>query len=173
MSQTFRYDLAVTGLVILLVTAPASAKASEDSDSGLTALFVRYYSAVQKGWWQEALGLLHERLKLATQLRTPEDLAQRNGRTQQELKDAFQKFDHLEVAKAEVDVTSIRAQVTGLGEGDVTGQVTYDLVVFPKGPGRPLMYRVVMDVGLSEGRIIRLTQQSMTRIDPGGVRDAV
>jgi hypothetical protein len=59
------------------------------------------------------------------------------------------------------------------GDGNVAGQVVYDLVVFPSGPGRPLMYRVVMDVGLVQGRIIRLSQSSMTRIDPGAVQDAV
>jgi len=35
------------------------------------------------------------------------------------------------------------------------------------------MYRVVMDVGLSQGQIIRLTQESITRIDPGAIRDVL
>jgi hypothetical protein len=35
------------------------------------------------------------------------------------------------------------------------------------------MYRVVMDVGLAGGRIIRITQHSITRIDPGGFGDAI
>jgi len=165
--------VACVGLLILMGVIPVGAEAPEGSDSSLTALFVRYYGAIQKGRWQEALGLMHERLKSATQIQTPEDLARRNERTQRELKDAFQKFDNLEVAKAEVDVTSINAQVTGGGDGDVAGRVTYDLVVFPKGPGRPLMYRVVLDVGLSRGLIVRIMQQSITRIDPGGLGDAV
>ena len=33
------------------------------------------------------------------------------------------------------------------------------------------MYRVVMDVGLSQGLIIRLTQESISRIDPGAFGD--
>jgi len=63
--------------------------------------------------------------------------------------------------------------VTSAGDGNVAGQVVYDLVVFPVGPGRPLMYRVVMDVGLAQGQIIRLSQASMVRIDPGALGDAV
>ena len=35
------------------------------------------------------------------------------------------------------------------------------------------MYLVMMDVGLAEGQIIRITQRSMARIDPGGIGDAV
>jgi hypothetical protein len=55
----------------------------------------------------------------------------------------------------------------------VAGQVVYDLVVFPVGPGRPLMYRVVMNVGLAQGQIIRLSQASMIRIDPGALGDVL
>ena len=165
--------LACVGLLILVAVIPVVAEAPEDSDSGLTALFVRYYSAVQKGRWEEAFKLLHDRLKTATQVNTPEDLARWTFRTQQELINAFQSFDHIEVAKADVDLTSIQGRILGVGNGNVSGEVTYDLIVFPKGPGRPLMYRVMMMVGLSEGLIIRITQQSMTRIDPGGLGGAV
>jgi hypothetical protein len=165
--------LALAGLAVMLAVMPAGAAAPEESDSGLTALFVRYYGAVQKGKWEEAFHLLHDRLKTAMQVHTPEDLARRNARTQQELIDAFQAFDHIQVAKAEADLTSIQGRILGVGDGNVAGEVTYDLFVFPKGQGRPLMYRVVMMVGLSEGLIIRITQQSMTRIDPGSLGDAV
>lgn len=165
--------LAVAGLAVLLAVASVGATAPEETDSGLTALFVRYYKAVQKGRWEEAFNLLHDRLKTAIQVHTPEDLAHRDARTQQELIDAFQAFDHIQVAKAEVDLTSIQGRILGVGDGNVAGEVTYDLFVFPKGQGRPLMYRVVMMVGLSEGLIIRITQQSMTRIDPRAFGEAV
>ena len=72
-----------------------------------------------------------------------------------------------------MDLSSIKGYVKAFGEGHVAGEVTYDLLVFLKGPGSPRMYRVVTDVGLSDGRIIRITQHSMDRIDPGGVGDAV
>jgi hypothetical protein len=145
---------------------------SEDSDAGLTAVFVRYYSAIAKGRWNEAFQMLHGRLKLATEVQTPEDLARRDVRAQRELIEAFETYDRVDVARTEVDLTSIKAHVTGSAEGNVAGQVSYDLVVFPKGLGRPLMYRVMMDVGLAQGQIIRITQHSMARIDPGGYGDA-
>jgi hypothetical protein len=162
-------------LIVMLFTAElvcATSAPPEDTDTGLTAVFVRYYSAIAKGRWNEAFQMLHGRLKLATEVQTPEDLARRNVRTQQELIEAFEAYDRLDVARTEVDLTSIKAHVTGSAEGNVAGEVSYDLVVFPKGPGRPLMYRVRMDVGLAQGRIIRITQQSMARIDPGGYGDA-
>jgi hypothetical protein len=155
--------------VELVCAAPA---APEETDTGLTAVFVRYYSAIAKGRWTEAFHMLHGRLKLATEVQTPEDLARRNVRTERELIEAFQTYDRLEVARTEVDLTSIKARVTGSGDGNVAGEVAYDLVVFPKGPGRPLMYRVMMNVGLAHGQIIRITQHSMARIDPGGHGDA-
>jgi hypothetical protein len=165
--------LAATGLALVMFSSPAGPSVAEDRDAGFTAVFARYYGAIQKGRWHEALELLHERLKAATQVQTPEDLAGRSRRTQLELIQAFEKFDHLEVAKIEVDLTSLNGQIAAEGDGNTLGQVTYDLVVFPKGQGSPLMYRVVMDVGLSGGLIIQLTQRSMARIDPGGIRDAV
>ena len=54
----------------------------------------------------------------------------------------------------------------GSGNGRMKG-------VDPVGPGRPLMYRVVMDVGLAQGQIIRLSQASMVRIDPGALGDVL
>jgi hypothetical protein len=165
--------LAAAGLALVCVSTSAHASGPVNKDAGFTAIFTRYYGSIQKERWQEALELLHERLKVATEVHTPEDLARRNRRTQLELIQAFQKFDHLEVAKVEVDLTSITGQIAAEGDGNVLGQVTYDLVVFPIGPGSPLMYRVVMDAGLSGGLIIRITQRSITRIDPGGIRDAV
>lgn len=164
---------ALTVVTVLLAMMPAWGVVPESTDAGLTAIFVRYYGAVQKGRWKAAFDLLHDRLREATRVSTPEDLAQRNLRTQQELIAAFQQHDRLEVAKTEMDLTSIKARVKGFGDGDVAGQLSYDLVVFPKGAGRPLMYRVVLDVGLSQGRIIRITQESMTRIDPGALGDVL
>jgi len=161
-------SVASAAVFCLLVALNAVAAVPEDSDAGLTNLFVRYYTALEKGRWGEAFEYLHDRLKLATEVKTPEDLAKRNVKTQQELIEAFQTFDRIEVAKTAIDLTSIKARVASSADHNVAGEVTYDLLVYPTGPGRPLMYRVVLDIGLSTGRIIRMTQQSMTRIDPGG-----
>ena len=165
--------LSLVGLGLVLVLSPAAAAAPADSDPGLTTVFVHYYTAVAKGRWTEAFHLLHEQLKTATQVASPEDLARKNTRAQQDLIEAFQTYDRLEVTKTEVDLTSIKGHVTASGDGNVTGKISYDLVVFPKGPGRSLMYRVEMDVGLAQGQIIRLTQHSMVRIDPGRLGDAL
>jgi hypothetical protein len=165
--------LVFSGLMCLVVAPAGSGAELEASDAGLTALFVRYYSAVAHGRWSEAFQLLHDRLKAATEVHSPDDLAQASVRSQQELIHAFQSFDRLEVIKTEMDLTSIKAHVKAAGDGNVAGKVTYDLVVFPKSAGRSLMYRVVMDIGLAGGRIIRMTQHSMARIDPGGIGDAV
>lgn len=173
MSPIVRVFVAAMGLALVLLMSPAGASASGDKEAGFTAIFVRYYGSIQTGRWQEALELLHARLKAATQVQTPEDLARRSRRTQLELIQAFEKFDHLEVAKIEVDLSSLNGQISAEGGENMLGRVTYDLVVFPKVQGFSLMYRVVMNVGLSEGLIIQLTQHSMTRIDPGGIRDAV
>jgi hypothetical protein len=164
---------AFVGLALLLVVSDVEAAPPGTTDSEFTALFVRYYSALKKERWGEAFGLLHERLKQVLQVQTPHDLAVRNYGAQHDLVQAFKDFDHIDVAKAEVDLPSIKGTVSSAGDENVAGEVVYDLVVFPKGPGRPLMYRVVMDVGLAQGQIIRLTQQSITRIDPGAVRDVL
>jgi len=164
---------AFVGLALLLAVARVEAAGPEISDGAFTTVFVRYYGALQKERWDEALGFLHERLKQALQVQTPHDLAVRNYGAQHDLVQAFKDFDHIDVAKAEVDLNSIKGTVSSARDGNVAGEVVYDLVVFPKGPGRPLMYRVVMDVGLAKGQIIRLTQQSITRIDPGAVRDVL
>ncbi len=160
-------------VAIVLGVAHAEAAPPAGADSELTALFVRYYSAVQKKRWDEALGLLHERLKKAMNVQTAKELAVRDVVAQQNLIEGFRRFDNLEVAKTEVDLTSIKGSVTASGDGNMAGQVVYDLVVFPVGPGRSLMYRVVMDVGLAQGQIIRLSQASMTRIDPGALGDVL
>ncbi len=160
-------------VALLLAMAPVDAAPLAGADGELTALFVRYYTAVKKGRWDEALGLLHERLKKAMNVQTPRELAIRDGVAQQNLIDGFRRFDNLDVAKTEADLASIKGTVTGAGDGNVAGQVVYDLVVFPIGPGRPLMYRVVMDVGLAQGQIIRLSQASMVRIDPGAIGDVL
>ena len=162
----------LAGLLVVFIAPPAGA-AEPESDAGLTALFVRYYSAIAQGRWSDAFHLLHDRLKTATEVHSPEELAQKSARAQQDLIDAFQTFDRLEVARTTMDLTSIKGRVKASGDGNIAGTITYDLVVFPKGPGHPLMYRVVMDVGLAGGRIIRITQHSITRIDPGGLGDAI
>jgi hypothetical protein len=168
-----RLFCAPVGLVLLLAVPLVEAAPPVASDGEFTALFVRYYGALQKERWGEAFGLLHERLKKGMNVQSPQELAVRNIVAQQSLIEGFRRFDNLDVAKTEVDLTSIKATVTASGDGSVAGQVVYDLLVFPVGPGRPLMYRVVMDVGLAQGQIIRLTQSSMTRIDPGALGDAV
>ena len=173
MRRSGRLLCAGVGLVLLLAGPPVDAAPPAGADSEFTALFVRYYSAVKKGRWDEALGLLHERLKKAINVQTPRELAIRDVVAQQNLIDGFRRFDNLDVARTEVDLTSIKGTVTGSGDGNVAGQVVYDLVVFPVGPGRPLMYRVVMDVGLAQGQIIRLSQASMVRIDPGAIGDVL
>jgi len=173
MRRAVRPCCALVGLVLLLAGPPVEAASPPIADSELTALFVRYYSAVKKGRWDEALGLLHERLKKGMNVQNPQELAVRDVVAQQSLIEAFRRYDNLEVAKTEIDLTSIKAIATASGDGNLAGQLVYDLVVFPSGPGRPLMYRVVMDVGLAQGRIIRLSQASMVRIDPGALGDVL
>ena len=165
--------LVLAGVLLSFLATSPSAAEPEESNAGLTALFVRYYTAVAQGRWSEAFQFLHDRLKTATEVLSPEELAQRHSRDQHALVQAFETFNRIEVAKTEMDLTSIKGYVKAAGDGNVAGEVSYDLLVFLKGPGRPLMYRVVTDVGLAEGRIIRITQHSMARIDPAGVGDAV
>ena len=160
-------------LVAMLAALLGLSALPEETDSGFTALFARYYGAVAKGRWADAFHLLHDRLKTATDVHSPEDLARQSLRTQKELIEAFQTFDRLEVSKTELDLTSVKGHVTAAGDGDVAGELSYDLIVFPKGPGRSRVYSVIMDVGLSQGRIIRMTQRSIARTDPGGLGDAV
>jgi hypothetical protein len=161
-------------ILLLLSWMPSMATAEpEASDAGVTTVFVHYYSAVAQERWSEAFQFLHERLKTAIKVGSPEELAQRHSREQRQLMEAFQTFDRIQVARTEMDLNSIKGHVKASGGGNVAGEVTYDLLVFLKGPGNPRMYRVVTDVGLSDGRIIRITQHSMDRIDPGGTEDAV
>ncbi len=160
-------------LAFVLAASPAGAAPVSATDGELTDLFVRYYQALKKERWEDAFGLLHERLKESLQVLNAHDLAVRQYGAQRELIEAFKAFDHIDVAKAEVDLTSIKGTVTGTGDGNTAGRVVYDLIVFRAGPGRPLMYRVVMDVGLEKGKIIRLTQGSIVRIDPGSVGDVM
>ena len=173
MKRLSRVHWAGIALLLLLAVGRVDAALPVDTDGELTALFVRYYGALQKERWSEAFGLLHERLKKGMNVQSPQELAVRNIVAQQSLIEGFRRFDNLDVAKTEVDLASIKGSVTGSGDGNVAGRVVYDLVVFPVGPGRPLMYRVVMDVGLAQGRIIRLTQSSMVRIDPGATGDVL
>ncbi len=169
----FLPPLVIATLMILSAAPWSDAASPEVPDSTLAAVFVRYYGALQKERYEEALGLLHERLRQALQIRTAKDLAASNIAAQRDLVEAFRRFDRIDVAKTEVDLRSIKATVSASDSVNVSGQVSYDLVVFPVGPGRTLMYRVFMDVGLSHGQIIRLTQESITRIDPGAIRDVL
>ncbi len=173
MRHCVRLVCALVGLALLLAVPLVEAAPPIAPDSEFTALFVRYYGALQKERWGEAFGLLHERLKKGMNVQSPQELAVRNIVAQQNLIEGFRRFDNLDVAKTEVDLASIKGSVTASGDGNVAGQVVYDLVVFPVGPGRPLMYRVVMNVGLAQGQIIRLSQSSMTRIDPGALGDVL
>ena len=171
--RRFLLPLLIAGITLLSAVPRIEAASTEAPDSTLTAVFAKYYGALQKERYEEALGLLHERLRQALQVRTAKDLAARSIVAQRDLIEAFRRFDQIDVAKTEVDLTSMKATVTAADSVSVSGHVVYDLVVFPVGPGRPLMYRVVMDVGLSQGQIIRLTQESITRIDPGAIRDVL
>src|SRR5881396_3664414 len=166
-------SLLLTSVTFLLASPWIEAASTGTPDSALAAVCARYYGALQKERYEEALGLLHERLRQALQVRTAKDLAARSILAQRDLVEAFRRFDQIDVSKTEVDLTSIKATVSASDSVNVLGEVAYDLVVFPVGPGRPLMYRVVMDVGLSQGQIIRLTQESITRIDPGAIRDVL
>ena len=164
----------IVAILLVLSLAPSMATAEpEESDAGVTAVFVHYYRAVAQERWSEAFQFLHERLKTAIEVRSPEELAQKHSRDQRQLIEAFETFDRIQVAKTEMDLSSIKGHVKSSGGGNVAGEVSYDLLVFLKGPGYPRMYRVVTDVGLAGGRIIRITQHSMDRIDPGGLGDAV
>ena len=173
MTVSARLVTALACATIVCCVSHVDAAPPVASDSEFTALFVRYYSALKKERWGEAFGLLHERLKKGMNVQSPQELAVRNVVSQQNLIEGFRRFDNLDVAKTEIDLTSIKGIVTASGDGNVAGRVVYDLVVFPVGKGRPLMYRVVMDVGLAQGQIIRLSQASMTRIDPGATGDVL
>src|SRR2546427_4916658 len=117
------------------------AASTEGPASTLAAVCARYYGALQKERYEEALGLLHERLRQALQVRTAKDLAARDILAQRDLVEAFRRFDQIDVGKTEVDLSSIKAAVSASGNVNAVGEVAYDLVVFPVGPGRPLMYR--------------------------------
>jgi hypothetical protein len=169
----FLLPLVIATVTILSAVPWSEAASTGVPDSTLAAVFTRYYGALQKERYEEALGLLHTRLRQALQIQTAKDLAARSIVAQRDLVEAFRRFDHIDVAKTEVDLTSIKATVSAFDNVNVSGQVVYDLVVFPVGSGHPLMYRVVMDVGLSQGLIIRLTQESITRIDPDAIRDVL
>ena len=154
MRRSVRLCFALVSLVLFLVVPPADAAPPAGSDSEITALFVRYYSAVKKGRWDEAHGLLHERLKKAMNVQTPRELAIRDVAAQQNLIDGFRRFDNLEVAKTEVDLASIKGTVTASGDSNVAGQVVYDLVVFPIGPGRPPLGKPTPPMKLSPRRAV-------------------
>src|SRR2546427_13294987 len=97
------------------------AASTEGPASTLAAVCARYYGALQKERYEEALGLLHERLRQALEVRTAKDLAARSIVAQRNLVDAFRRFDNLDVAKTEVDLTSIKATVAAGEAGEVGG----------------------------------------------------
>src|SRR3989475_13100800 len=119
--RRFMQPLRIATLMILSVMPRVEAASPEAPDSGLAAVFFRYYGAVQKERYEEALGLLHERLRQALQVRTAKDLAARSIVAQRNLVDAFRRFDNLDVAKTEVDLTSIKATVAAGEAGEVGG----------------------------------------------------
>src|SRR3989449_10928865 len=162
----FLPPLVLATLMILSAVPRSEAASSEGPASTLAAVCARYYGALQKERYEEALGLLHERLRQALQVRTAKDLAARSILAQRDLVEAFRRFDQIDVAKTEVDLTPIKATVSASDNENVLGEVVYDLVAFPVGPGRPLMYRVGMAVGLSPGLILPLTPDVVTRLGP-------
>src|SRR3712207_5293715 len=84
-------------ILVLLSPAISRGDTSGQPDANLTALFVTYYTAVEKGQWVEAFQHLHDRLKTATKVENPDALAQSQAKTQKELIEAFRKFDRLDV----------------------------------------------------------------------------
>src|SRR3989475_5814133 len=151
--RRFLHPLLIAALMILSAMPRVEAAPSEAPDNALAAVFFRYYGALQKERYEEALGLLHERLRQALQVRTAKDLAARSIVAQRNLVDAFRRFDNLDVAKTEVDLTSIKATVAAAEAGNVAGGGGYDLGVFPGGPGGPPMYPGAMGVGVSQGAV--------------------
>src|SRR2546425_1835414 len=139
------HPLLIAALMILSVMPRVEAAPSEAPDSALAAVFFRYYGALQKERYEEALGLLHERLRQALQVRTAKDLAARSIVAQRNLVDAFRRFDNLDVAKTEVDLTSIKATVAAAEAGNVAGGGVCGPGGFPAGPGRPPLYPGVPD----------------------------
>src|SRR2546427_10820130 len=123
------------------------AASPEAPDSVLAAVFFRYYGALQKERYEEALGLLHERLRQALQVRTAKDLAARSIVAQRNLVDAFRRFDNLDVAKTEVDLTSIKATVTAAEAGNVAGWGGEDRARYRVGTGGFAAKRGVQALG--------------------------
>jgi len=76
--RRFLHPLLIATLMILSVMPRVEAAPPEAPDSALAAVFFRYYGALQKERYEEALGLLHERLRQALQVRTAKDLAARS-----------------------------------------------------------------------------------------------
>src|SRR2546428_6239651 len=169
--RRFLHPLLIATLMILSAMPRVEAAPSEAPDSVLAAVFFRYYGALQKERYEEALGLLHERLRQALQVRTAKDLAARSIVAQRNLVDAFRRFDNLDVAKTEVDLTSIKATVTAAEAGNVAGEGGDDLVVLPMGPGRPLMFRGVMGMGVSQGGVIRVAPKATSPTETGALAD--
>src|SRR5438034_9909665 len=85
----------VAGLLSVLPLTSAGA-AAEESDAGLTGLFVHYYTAWDKGRWAEAFDFLHDRLKAPSEVKTPEDLALCSTQTHQHLNETCQPSDRIE-----------------------------------------------------------------------------
>src|SRR5207237_8230235 len=138
--RRFLHALLIATLMILSVMPRVEAAPPEAPDSALAAVFFRYYGALQKERYEEALGLLHERLRQALQVRTAKDLAARSIVAQRDLVDAFRRFDKLDVAKTEVDLTSIKATVTPAENGDVAGAVTAHRRYVPSGRRRAPLF---------------------------------
>src|SRR5206468_9828859 len=108
----FLPPLVLATLLIRSAVPRGEATSTEGPASPLAAVCARYYGALQKERYEEALGLLHERLRQALQVRTAKDLAARSILAQRDLVQAFRRFDQIDVAKTEVDLTSIKAAVS-------------------------------------------------------------
>src|SRR3989475_11587920 len=139
--RRFLHPLLIATLMILSVMPRVEAASPEAPDSALAAVFFRYYGALQKERYEEALGLLHERLRQALQVRTAKDLAARSLVAQRNLVEAFRRVHNLDVAKTEVDLTSIKATVAAAEAGNVAGGGGGGLSRVPKGTGWPRQVR--------------------------------
>src|SRR2546426_6159173 len=139
--RRFLHPLLIATLMILSAMPRVEAAPSEAPDSVLAAVFFRYYGALQKERYEEALGLLHERLRQALRVRTAKDLAARSIVAQRNLVDAFRRFDNLDVAKTVVDLTSIKATVTAAEAGNVAGDEMVEQVIFSTRPACPPLFR--------------------------------
>src|SRR2546428_5374049 len=104
----FLPPLVIATLMILSAVPRSEVASTEGPASTLAAVCARYYGALQKERYEEALGLLHERLRQALQVRTAQDLAARSILAQRDLVEAFRRLDQSDLAQTAADQTSIK-----------------------------------------------------------------